>query len=99
MKISFEVNEINYSSLAELLIPVVHDKLTEKDGVGMAILSKITGMPPSIASNIIDMLPQKTKDEIAVMLIDKNKENIIKLIIEYANKKGLSFKIDNFKVE
>lgn len=97
MKISFEVNEIDYGALAELFLPMLREKLEEKDDMG--ILSKIAGIPPSLAAKMIAMLPQDTKDELAVMLVGKNKEKIIKAILEYAGKKGLSFQIDTFEVE
>ena len=38
-------------------------------------------------------------DEIAVMLVNKNKEKIIQSVMEYAEKKGLSFRIDGFEVK
>jgi len=45
------------------------------------------------------MLPQETKNEIAVMLVNKNKDKIIESVTEYAEKKGLSFRIDGFEVK
>lgn len=99
MKIILDINDIDYGALVELFLPMVHDKLAEKDGTGIAILAKIAGMPPSIAGKMIDMLPQETKDEIAVMLANKNKDKIIESVTEYAEKKGLSFRIDGFEVK
>jgi len=99
MKITLDINDIDYGALVELYLPMVRDKLTEKDGTGIAILAKIAGMPPSIAGKMIDMLPQETKNEIAVMLVNKNKDKIIESVTEYAEKKGLSFRIDGFEVK
>ena len=99
MKITLELNEIDYGALAEQFLPLVKDKLAEKDGTGAAILSKIAGMPPSIAAKMVDLLPQETKDELAVMLVNKNKERVIETVMEYAAQKGLSFRIDDFEVE
>ena len=99
MKITLELNEIDYGALVEQFLPMVRDPLAEKDGTGAAILAKVAGMPPSIAAKMVDVLPQETKDEIAVMLVNKNKEKIIETIMEYAAQKGLSFRIDDFEVE
>ena len=99
MKITLDINDIDYGALVEVFLPLVHDKLAEKDGTGTAILAKIAGMPPSIAGKMIDMLPQETKDEIAVMLVNKNKEKIVESVMEYAEKKGILFRIDNFDVQ
>ena len=73
--------------------------ILDETGVLRTVLAKIAGMPPSIAGKMIDMLPQETKDEIAVMLVNKNKEKIIESVMEYAEKKGISFRIDNFDVQ
>ena len=82
----------------ELFLPIVKEKLAEKGGAGIAILPRI--MPLLIAGKkIIDILPQETKDEIAVMLVNINKEKIIESIVEYAEKKGLSFRIDDFDMK
>lgn len=97
MKISFEVNEIDYGALAELFLPMLREKLEEKDGMG--ILSKIAGMPPSLAAKMVNILPQDTKDDLAVMLVNKNKEKIMNSILEYAESKGLSFQINEFEVK
>ena len=99
MKITFEINEIDYGALVERFLPLVHDKLAEKDGTGAMILAKIATMPPEVAGKMVDMLPQTTKDEIAVMLVNKNKDNIVKMVLEYAEKNKLYFKIDDFKVK
>ncbi len=99
MKISLEISEIDYGALVELFLPMVHDKLAEKDGVGVTILAKIAGLPPAFAGKMIDVLPQETKDEIAVMLVNKNKQKIIETVIAYAERNGLSFHIDDFDVK
>ena len=99
MKITFEINEIDYGALVERFLPLVHDKLAEKDGTGAMILAKIATMPPEVAGKMVDMLPQTTKDEIAVMLVNKNKDNIVKMVLEYAEKNKLYFIIDDFKVK
>ena len=99
MKITLELNEIDYGALTEQFLPVVRDKLAEKEVAGAAILAKIAGIPPVIAAQMVNVLPQETKDEIAVMLVDKNKERIIEAVMEYAAKKGISFRIDGFEVK
>ena len=98
MKITLDINDIDYGALVELFLPIVKEKLAEKGGAGIAILPRI--MPLLIAGKkIIDILPQETKDEIAVMLVNINKEKIMESIVEYAEKKGLSFRIADFDMK
>ena len=66
MKITLDINDIDYGALVEVFLPMVHDELVKQDGVGVAILAKIAKMPPAIAKKMIDMLPQETKNEIVV---------------------------------
>ena len=99
MKVTIELNDIDYGALAEILLPLVKDKLSQSEGNGAGIITTIASVPPSIAGKMIDVLPQKTKDELCVMLLNKNKEKIVESIMEYAEKNGVSFKIDNIEVE
>ena len=99
MKITVELENIDYGALVEKALPLVADKLLEKDGVGMAILSKIAKVPPSLVTKMLNILPQDNKDDIAVTLIEKNKDKIISALLEYAGENGLSFDIKELGVE
>ena len=99
MKITLELNDIDYSALVKVLLPVIQTKLEEKDGAIASILAKVAGMSPGIAGKMIDMMPQETKDEIAIMLINKNRDKIIENVLKYANQEGIHFRIDNFEVK
>ncbi|MBR4862870.1 MAG: hypothetical protein IKU09_11795 [Firmicutes bacterium] len=99
MKITLEINDIDYGALTAQFLPLVRDKLAEKDGTAMAILAKIAEMPPETAGKMVNLLPQKTRDELILMLLHKNKEKIILAAESYAHKNGLRFRIDDFRVE
>jgi len=99
MKITLDINDIDYGALVEVFLPMVHDKLAEKDVTGPAILAKIAGMPPSIAGKMIDMLPQETKDELVVYLINSNKGKIAELLQNTLANKGIELRIDDIEIE
>ena len=99
MKITLEINDIDYGALMQQFLPLIRDKLSEQDGAGAAILAKIAEMPPETAGKMVNMLPQKTRDELVLMLISKNKEKIILAAESMAHKNGLHFRIDDFRVE
>ncbi len=99
MKITLELNEIDYGALMEQFLPLIRDKLAEQDGAAAAILSKIAEMPPETAGKMVNMLPQKTIDELVLMLLNKNKEKIVKASTDYARKNGITFRIDDFRIE
>ena len=99
MKITLEINDIDYGALAEQFLPLVRDKLAEKDGPSMAILAKIAEMPPETARKMVNLLPQKTRDELILMLVNKNRDKIIGTAEDFAHRSGLHFRIDDFKIE
>ncbi len=99
MKITIELDDIDYGALVEKLLPLMEDKIADKDGISNTILAKFLSMPPSVAKSMINLMPQSKKDEIAVSLLNKHKEKITKKITEAAKDKGFSFKINRFEVE
>ena len=99
MKITMEINDIDYGAIAEQLLPLVGDKLSDKDGISNTMLAKFLVMPPSVAKSMINLMPQKTKDEILVTLINKQKERIVEKVTETAREKGIFFTISRFDVE
>lgn len=99
MKITLEINDIDYGALTAQFLPLIRDKLSEQEGTGAAILAKIAEMPPETAAKMVNLLPQKTRDELILMLVNKNKEKIIRTAEGYARKNGIYFSIDDFKIE
>lgn len=99
MKINLEINNIDYGAHIELFLPMIHDKFAATNGITAKLLAKIAGMSPEAAAKIVDMLPQDTKDDIAVYLINSKKDVIISAVQEYAGNKGVSFNIGEFSAE
>ena len=99
MKITLELTDIDYASVVKFALPLLQGKFSESDGDAAKMLSQIMKMPPSLAAGMVDFLPQDTKNELAVMLFNQNKDSIIKAVSYYAEKKGLSFRIDSFTAE
>ena len=99
MKITLELNDIDYGALVAQFLPLIRSKLSEQDGTGAAVLAKIAEMPPETAAKMINLLPQKTRDELVLMLLNKNKERLIHAATEYGRKNGITFQIDSFEAE
>ncbi len=99
MKLTLELTDIDYGALVKLALPLLQGKLAQSDSTAAQVLARIAQMPPSLAAGMIDFLPQDTKNELAVMLVNKNKDSIIKAVTEYAEKHGLTFHISQFSAE
>ena len=72
MEIKIVIDEINYGDLAEKFLPY----LAQKDLLGGA-LGGISKMPSRLTRSLVDALPKEKKDELAVMLLEKNKSRIL----------------------
>lgn len=100
MKITLEINDLDYGSVVAALLPMVHEKLEKEDGsVTNKILSKLTAVSPSIAKKMVNLLPKETQNEIVVLLINKNKDKILDLVTKLAEKKDVSLQIGNLEAE
>lgn len=99
MEIRIVIDEINYGEVVSKCLPLIRDKLREKDGSLPKILSGIASLPPSMAAAMVEALPAETKDEIAALLINKNKDRIIRAAEGYAAKNGVTMDIGDIIVE
>ena len=100
MKITLEVNGLDYGALIAALLPLVHSKLEqEEDSVVNKILLKLTALPPSIARRMVNLLPRDTQDEIVVLLINKNSAKIADLAVNMAKEKDIFLQIDKLEAE
>ena len=76
MELKLKVNRINYGNLAEKFLPMLSDKLAKEEGAIPRLLSKLAELSPGMAKGMLNVLPDETKDEMVVYLINKNKQQI-----------------------
>lgn len=101
IEIKVSLDNIDYSGIAELVIPIVKDKLSDNDNV---IVKKLFDNLPaegmSKALNmLLKMLSQDKKDELAVSFFEKYKDNIVKTLKQTANDKGIDLDVIELSVE
>ncbi|MBR4027152.1 MAG: hypothetical protein IKJ01_06295 [Lachnospiraceae bacterium] len=99
MEIRLKLDNIDYGELAVKMLPLVGDKLKESDNTVAKLLSGVAKMPPSIIKTTVNALPQETKDEVVALLINKNKDKIKRLFMDFANTKGIDFDILDIEVD
>ena len=56
-------------------------------------------MPGDIPKSMLNALPQKTKDDIVVYLVNNNKEKIIEIFEDLLKKQELELSIDGLELE
>ena len=100
MKITLDIQELDYGALIAALLPTVHDRIAKEESSFIhKILLKLTALPPATVKKMVNLLPRETQDEIAVLLVQKNKEKILAAVDKLAKEKNVSFRVNDFRVE
>ena len=99
MEIKLTVENIDYASLIEKLLPLVEDKLQESDGVVEKLLVGLTKVPSYLIKATVNAFPQKTKDEIVAFLVNKNRETIEEILMDSLRQKGITMQVSNIEIE
>ena len=99
MEIKLKVNRINYGDLAAWCLPMLSDKLAKEEGAMAALLSKVAAMSPGVARGVLNALPEETKNELAVYLLNRNKEQILSGVTRYLQQQGVDVEFGDLSVE
>lgn len=92
IEIRVQLDEIDYTGIAELAMPIIKEKLGEN---GDGFLSGLVGkrIPSFALGSLMKFLTPKQKDEIALKLINKYEAKIAELLEKTASEHGVSLKI------
>ena len=82
------VDEVDYDSLVETLLPLVQDKLRDSGGVLGGVLSGSPEMAAAMARRALRAMSQEKKDEL-VQLVTKNRGILLQKGGELAEKNGI----------
>lgn len=99
MKIELKVNHINYGDLAAWCLPMLSDKLAKEDGAIPGLLSRLAAMSPGMARGMLNALPEEKKNELAVYLLNRNRDQILAGITRYLQKQGVDVEFGDLSVE
>ena len=76
------LDEVDYRSLSEVLIPALAESMAKDGGVLGGMLSQNKELAASMARTVLDKMPQEKKDELLVQLLNRNRD---KLLEKYAH--------------
>lgn len=99
MELKLKLDNIDYGKLAVKLLPLVAHKLEGSTDMAGKLLNGVAKMPPVLIESTINALPQETKDELAALLINKNKERMKDTFISFAEAKGIGFDIVDIEAD
>ena len=89
------IDEIDYDSVADFLVPLMVEKLKKEDRTGLfgSVLSGSSAMASNMARGLLEKLPQEKKDELVVQLLTKNRDKLLETGRTAAAKNGIRLQI------
>lgn len=101
LKIDFLFNEIDYESVFGELLKIILESNVKKDGeVGdtLRYIVDLEDVPYNMLQAALETLPQEQKDEIVTQLLRINKNKIVSIINELAEKNNIKAELSSMDV-
>ena len=98
MEIVITVDDIDYGSFVEKYYPLVKDRIRGGDGMGGMLLSKLSEVPPDQVRTVVEMLPKGMKDDLAVHLLNANKERLLSRAEKLLDEQDIGIKIRDVEI-
>ena len=95
LELKILIDDVDYNSLTELLVPLLAEKL-EKDGRGGILGGILAGnqdMAVGMARTLLNTMPQEKKDELVVQLLTRNRDKLLQKGRELAAKNGVRLQL------
>ena len=99
MEIRLTIEEIDYAGLAEAVMPIAKAKLKDSGSPIPTLLSGIASLPAGMIKAVVNGLPQDSKDQMAVFLINSYKEKLISAAEHFGEENGVVLKIADVQAE
>lgn len=101
IELKISLDSIDYSGIAELVMPLVRDKLADNGNI--LVRSIFENVNPDSMSHVLNsalnLLPQEQKDEITVSLFEKYKDKIVNILEQAACDRGVDLKVKELSIE
>lgn len=99
MKITLNIDNINYESIIDRFIPFLKGRAETDNNVLLKTIVAILNMPGDLPKKTLNALPQEMKDELVIYIINKNKERISVFMQDALANKGFELKISDLEIE
>ena len=89
------VDNIDYDSLADVLVPLIAEKLREgeKGGILGGVLAKNPDTATSMARTILSKMSQEKKNELLLQMLTKHREKLLQAGRGLLSKKGIGMEL------
>ena len=95
IEITVQLEDVDYSGIAELAMPIVKEKLTENGGFIAGLFGKHIPEAAlnSALSGFLKFLTPEQKDEIVLSLINKYEDKIVNILQQTASNHGVNLTV------
>lgn len=97
IELTVKVDYVNYNDLADLLLPMVEDKLP-KDGLAGRLL-KDPARAEALVKELLNRMSQKQKDELLIKYINQNSIKAMRTLEDMAAKNGVSMRLGDIRAK
>ncbi len=97
MNININIDNIDYDSIIDFVLPLLKENAKNSDSIGMKALSKILSMPGDIPKKMLSALSDEQKNDIVISLVNANSEKIIAAIEKSLAEKGITIDIKDIE--
>ena len=87
------LDEVDYRSLSEVLIPALAGSMAKEGGVLGGMLAQNKELAASRARTVLDKMPQEKKDELLVQLLNRNRDKLLEKGRTLAAEKGVRLQL------
>lgn len=95
MDIKIQIQEIDYDAIAKTLYPSLKENIRSSNGGSKKILSGLLNILGEIPLKALSIIPQHTKNELTVYLINHVKEKLMAQLQKILNENGLLLSLES----
>jgi hypothetical protein len=102
LKIEITIDNIDYDKTVEGLLPVILQKLSEKEEKSSRIakiLKSLDGLPGNMVKGALGAIPKGQRDELAVMLLTEFRDELTETLNTVVNKNHIEAEISEIKFD
>lgn len=101
IKLEIIIDNIEYGEIAEKVIPIVLQKLSEKEDRSrlVKILSNVNGLSNKVAKVTLSLLSQDCKDDLAVYFLSDYKEEIVDYANQFIKANQIAIEVSEINIE
>ena len=98
LEIRLVLDDLDYDSLAEFLLPLFAEKLKEQGGF-RAMIAKNEDALASFAKQLLSSMSQEKKDELLIQLLREKKGVVLTKTNEAADRRGIGARVLDLEVK